>query len=396
MKKQDYTNPLREQVLSLPKLADIQIENCFSLDKLKEVMSIAEMFDFRKIILTGCGDSLAAAGAMAKPLQRYSDTFGCAVMEPMEFTRFTSKEDIGIGEPNSPLLVAISAGGGSARVVEALEKGNELGAFTVLITNNKESRGAGAARRAYVMDTPQMENDFPGLRSYFANMIGLIALAQRLGHVRGTLGPTSADEFKNAISRYVHSYDSLLDKIDDQMFALAQKWKDFERFDFIGDGEELYSALFGMEKFYECTGRICNYDDSEDWCHINFFVKDPHTVGTVFFADKNLPSFSRTKETIQVAHAIGRPVLVIANAPKEEFAEGVEVCTLPQAPEGFEWLLPLMDFVPAALLAGFCSTLAGRKFFNEYDPIAKEYNGGGQYFNREIMTMSSSEIKIYV
>lgn len=396
MNKQDHTNPLREQVLSLTELVDVQVEICFSDEKLMGVFSIAEMFDFRKIIVTGCGDSFAAAGAMAKPLQLYSDTFGCTVTDAMEFTRFTTKEDIGIGEPNSPLVVAISAGGNSARIVEVLQKGNQLGAFTMLITNNGESAGAKAAKRAYVMDTPKMDNDFPGLRSYFAGMVGLIALAQRLGHVRGKLGPTSRDKFKEAICAYVHSYDALIDEIDDAMLDLAKEWKSFSRFDFIGDGEELYSALFGMEKFYECTGAICNYDDSENWCHVDYFVKNPETVGTVIFADKNAATFSRTKETAHAACGIGRPVLVITNASPTNFPASAVVCRLPEAPGGFEWMMPLMDYVPVSLLAGYCCTMANRRFFNEYDPIAKAFTGSGKYFNKEIMTISTSKVEIHV
>lgn len=395
MNKLDYNSPIRNQVFSLPELVDIQLNRSLDKEKLQSVLSIAEIFDARKIILTGCGDSFAAAAVMAPVLQRYCDVFTCKAMDPMEFTRFTPKEDIGIGEPNSPLVLVVSAGGSTARICEALQKAEHVGALPVLVTNKADSKAASVAKRVYFQDTPPMENDFPGLRSYFASLIGLASIALRMGHVRGVLPPTAKQEWKAAISGYVHSYEQVLEQIDDQMFELAKTWNSFERFDFIGDGPELYSALFGLEKFYECTGVSAVYDDSENWCHINYFIRDPETVGTVIMADKNSPSFGRTVETIASAHRIGRPVLVVTNADKSAFIDGVTVCTLPETPKGFEWLMPFMDYVPATLLASYCCTLAGRKYFNAYDPFTNVYDRSVKFFDPSVVTMSSSKVEIF-
>ncbi len=395
MNKLDYNSPIRNQVFSLPELVDIQLNRSLDKEKLQSVLSIAEIFDARKIILTGCGDSFAAAAVMAPVLQRYCDVFTCKAMDPMEFTRFTPKEDIGIGEPNSPLVLVVSAGGSTARICEALQKAEHVGALPVLVTNKADSKAASVAKRVYFQDTPPMENDFPGLRSYFASLIGLASIALRMGHVRGVLPPTAEQEWKAAISGYVHSYEQMLEQIDDQMFELAKTWNSFERFDFIGDGPELYSALFGLEKFYECTGVSAVYDDSENWCHINYFIRDPETVGTVIMADKNSPSFGRTVETIASAHRIGRPVLVVTNADKSAFIDGVTVCTLPETPKGFEWLMPFMDYVPATLLASYCCTLAGRKYFNAYDPFTNVYDRSVKFFDPSVVTMSSSKVEIF-
>ncbi len=395
MDKAKYNSPLRNQVFSLPHLVDTQLDRSFCKEKLQGVLSMSEIFDARKILVTGCGDSYAAASVMAPVLQKYCDVFGCQAVDTIEFNRFTPKEDIGIGEPNSPLVLVVSAGGSTARIVETLEKAKRVGALPILVTNKAQSPAVSAAKRVFFQDTPPMENDFPGLRSYFASLLGLSAIALRMGHVRGVLPSTAEKEWREAISGYVRSYESILETIDDQMFELAQTWKDFDRFDFIGDGPELYSALFGLEKFYECTGIRGVYDDTENWCHINFFIRNPQTVGTVVMADKNSPSFSRTVETIASAQRIGRPVLVITNADKSQFVEGVTVCTLPEAPAGFEWLLPLMDYAPAALLASYCCTLAGRKYFNAYDPFTNIYDRSVKYFDANVLTMASSKVEIF-
>ncbi|NMA06940.1 MAG: hypothetical protein GX928_04430, partial [Ruminococcaceae bacterium] len=102
MNKNDFRNPLGDQVFSLPDLVDEQLERCFDMEKLNNVFSMAEIFDGRKVIMTGCGDSYTAAGAMKNVMVNCAGIFGSVeVMDPMQFTRFTTKEQVGIGEPNS-------------------------------------------------------------------------------------------------------------------------------------------------------------------------------------------------------------------------------------------------------------------------------------------------------
>lgn len=392
MNKLDFDNPLHQQVLSLPALVEDQLVGCFG-PGLKELMSMAEIFDARKIILTGCGDSYAAAIAMAPVVEKYCDCFGVKAMRAIDFTRFLSRQQIGIGEPNSPLVIAISAGGSSARVCEALEKANEVGAFSILMTNKPQSKAAQVAKRVYHLGTPSFPNDSPGLRSYFASLVGLIAFASRLGHVRGTLPPTGPQTFKTAIKDYMAAWGQVMESVDEQMFALAQQWQNLNKFDFIGDGEEFGSAFFGAAKFLEANGCTVSIDDSEDWCHINYFLKDPQFIGTVIMADKHSPAYGRERETVASAVAIGRPVLVVTNGEPGEFAPGAVVCQIPNTPEGFEWLLPLMDFAPAALLAGYLSALQKEPFFR--GAFQEQVEQDNPFANRACYTMSSSKIEIF-
>ncbi|MEI3174508.1 MAG: SIS domain-containing protein [Lachnospiraceae bacterium] len=214
MNRQEYGNPLGNQVKSLPELVDEQVKRCFDEKKIQELISVAEIFDVRKIYITGAGDSIAAAGAFAEVIQKFAGVFHCEAIEPMEYTRFMTASDIGIGEPNSPLVIAISAGGGTARVREAILKTNELGAMSLLITNKKESASSAVAKKVFYLDVPPMEKDFPGLRSYFAGMIGLLALAARMGRVRNVLAPEKTEEIRQAICKYVHSWETEMERID--------------------------------------------------------------------------------------------------------------------------------------------------------------------------------------
>lgn len=274
-------NPLCNQVWSLRDLVDEQVENSFLNEQLYEALPISNCFDIRKIILTGAGDSYVAAIAMKQVFEKYVDAMlGVDAPDLMSFNRYTTAADIGIGEPNSPLVVGISAGGSTSRVVETLAKANELGGYSLALTNNADSVVAQEATVKVVTNTPSIDKDFPGLRSYFANLITLAAIASRLGHVRGVIGPEDSQIWKDTIKDHVYKVFEDLEAIDQVMNDLAKEWKSFTRFDFIGDGPALASAMFGQYKLYECVGEVAYSDDSEDWCHINYFVKNPETVGT--------------------------------------------------------------------------------------------------------------------
>ncbi len=395
MKKTDCDNPVRRQVFWLPGMAEEPLEACFG-EILKEMAETKEIVNARKVILTGAGDSYAAALAMAPVIERYSGCRQVQVMRLIDFTRFLPKKEMDVEGEGNCLVVVISAGGGTSRVREALEKAEKGGAFPVLITGKGESPAAKAAKKTFVMPTPPLpEMDTPGLCSYFASEMGLCALALCIGHLqeapchRGT-------EVKEAIREYVKRYQGeVLEGIDDQMFRIARKWKDFERFEFIGDHAEYGSAFFGAAKFVECSGCAVSVDDSEDWCHVNYFLRKPETIGTVIMADKDSPSFGRIQETVRSALYIGRPVFIVTNGTGDMFEEGADVCSLPVPPSGFGWLMPLMDYVPVSILAGYITALSKEPFFRrfllpEYTPVQDT-----PFANRECFTFGNSKIEIY-
>ena len=188
-------------------------------------------------------------------------------------------------------------------------------------------------------------------------------------------------------------FTPVLEKIDDQIFEVAQRFTSCETYDFLGDGVEFASAFFGGAKFLECPGALSSWDDSEDWCHVGYFLKNPEKVGTVIMADKHAPDFSRVVETIGSAKKIGRPVLVVTNADKGDFIDGVDVCTLPDAPAGYEWLLPLMDYCPASLLAGYVAALRGIVYFRSTYLENGEPDPSNPW--KTSMTIRSSSIEIF-
>ena len=366
MDKKNYSNTIGLQVESLFELAPVQAEKCFDESKLLSLLSKEEYAGLKRIIVTGCGDSYSAAGVMAPSVSKLAGV-SCASPDPMEFCRFYTDEEILDGNAaNEVLVIAISASGGSARIVEILERANAAGVHSMLITNNPQSAGAKAAKLVYCVETPELCNT-PGLRSYFASLTALTALSSFVGVCKEMQDKASWEKLKQVLADYVKSYQPCYEKIEDQMFEIACSWKDFEKFEIIGDEAEFFSAQFVEEKFIECASVHASHVDSEDWCHINFFLREPEKIGTIFKINAAAPDLDRICESVRVAVAVGRPVLVVTDADCE-FAAGAHVCRLPKAPQGYEWLMPLMDFGPDSLLAAYCAACADKFFFaGRYD-----------------------------
>lgn len=368
MDKKHYDNTINLQIKDLFTLVDTQAENCFNKDKLNSLMDMGDFAKIKRVIISGCGDSFSAGGVVAPIMKQLAHLESAEASDPMEYSAFYDAEDTLAGRnADEVLVISISASGNSERIINILERANSHGVKTMLISNNPDSIGAQVARMLYNVDTPPGLNS-PGLRSYFASMIALVSLGVHIGYAKGLISDDDYRDIAISLINYVKSYEPHFDAIDEQMFALGQTWKKFARVEIIGDEAELFSAQFVEEKFIECAGIQSAHVDTEDWCHINFFLRNPETVGTIFQLNSAAPSFGRAIESVKTAAGVGRPVLVVTDADASEFPEGVSVCQLPKPAEEFSWLLPIMDFVPGSMLAAYCAALEEKFFFaGRYD-----------------------------
>ena len=294
------------------------------------------------------------------------------VPDPMEFTRYYTEWDTKQGYPDDEVLViAVSASGGSERIVEILKKGNNMGVHSMLISNNPESNGAKEAKTVYWVETPAGCNT-PGLRSYFASMIAIIALGAFIGLKKGTISEQRFMKVKQEIVDYVKNFMLDFERMDNQAFELAVQMKELDRFEAVGDGPDYFSALFVEQKVVECPGVFCIHSNSEEWCHISMMVRDNEHIGTVFMVTEDSPSYGRIVDTTWGAQRLGRPALVVTDSDKEDFAEGLNVCKIAHAPE--YWMAPLMNFCPGSLLAGYQSAVNDKNFFGgKYNFRTREF-----------------------
>ena len=123
LNKKNYYNTINLQIENLRDLVELQVERCFNLSKLSSLMSEKQFKNLKRVVITGCGDSYSAAGSMLHAFRLHSNVYDTVVPDPMEFCRFYTEEELLKGRlKNEVLVIAISASGGSERIVEMMRK----------------------------------------------------------------------------------------------------------------------------------------------------------------------------------------------------------------------------------------------------------------------------------
>lgn len=366
MDKKAYKNSIVRQVMDLETLADIQTALCFDPDKQEKALPKEVFGKIKRVILTGCGDSYSAAGAMAPGFRALSGVKKCNSPDIMDFCCFYTEDKIKKGFANEEVLVAaISFSGSAERVAEALNKANSLGIPSLLITRNPDSIGGRAAKYVFNVETPNGLNS-PGLRSYYASLSGIAALGAYIGLCSGYLKERRFFEVRQSIASYTKAFMQDFERIDDLMFSEALRMKELTKFEIIADGNEGYSAQFVEQKFIECGGVYCDHTNSEEFAHISFFFRGPGEFGTVVMIQEADKSLSRMKDTVCGCLAQNRPTLIVTDAPGGVFADKAVVCRIAKAPEA--WMAPFVDFIPGSLLAGYQAAVNEKKYFGgRYD-----------------------------
>lgn len=372
MNRHHYPNTVQSQIRELDALVDVQADLCFDRDRLSGMMPGAIFGGFKRLVITGCGDSFSAAGAIAEAVRMHSGIQRVDVPDPIEFNRFYTNHQLLTGyAPGQVLVVAISASGSSQRMIESLQRGQAAGAHTMLITNNPQSIGAKAAEFVYHLNTPAGCNT-PGLRSYFASMIGIISLGAYIGLLNGHVSQARSGQIKQLVKTHVHAFMEGIDPMEEQMFRTAVAWQGFRKFEAIGDWQSLYSAQFVEEKFIECAGVSCMHADSEDWCHIHCHQSGAEHIGTVVMSNRNSASHDRMLYTIKTAVGMQRPTLVVTDDDEANLPAGVVLCRIPSPKE--LWLGPLTEFIPGTYVAGYIPTLLKKLYFTgRYDYTTQQW-----------------------
>lgn len=381
MEEKIYDNPLRRQCLSIPELYADQAQGVcqgFQNSGLEDCLK-----DVTRVILTGCGDSYFASLAAVPAFQKYAGRFGSAFeartcLDTARFLQYPQRDNENI------LVVGVSASGRPARVCEALLRAKKYGCKTLALTNYGDSPAAQAAQFHLVVHTPDFPFASPGLRNYYASLFGLFVLAAQLGIARGTQDEGCLRDLLDAIKSLNQSYEKALPELDKKMLAVAKSWNRMCAVETVGDGGAYSTAAFIAAKFVEASGIAATTTDSEDWCHVNFFLRQADKVGLILSVDRNAPDAGRIRETLSQAAAVGRKVLLLSNGLKtDDLGAAVTHIELPSAPEGYRFVEPMYDFLPGALLASYDSVLRGETYFR-----------GGPWKEPGVNTIQTSRIEL--
>ena len=368
MEMNAFHNPMRENAYDVPSLIRSQCAKIEADSRM--VLTTPEIYELRRILITGCGDSYAA-GLSMKPAMEALTGLPVEVLPAIHLARYTHPD--AFGKPGSTLVIAVSNSGAVTRVAEAVQRASHYGCLTLAVTAKPESALAKAALKRVPLDIPKFAaGGGNGVRSYRISMLSLLLVAIRIGEVKCRYMMTDSEKYRAAICDYATAFEAALPALDAQMLSLAQANTDKELFDFLGSGGNYGSAWFSHAKIIEATGDYASHSDLEAWMHLNCFFRELSKKLTMIYANDAGPDRSRAEETI---HAIGQmkgTLCVVTDSADYPLPEKAERILVPAA--AYDWLAPLLNDIPLSLLAGYLCELKhegyGRGGREDWKPIA--------------------------
>lgn len=341
----EVDNNMKKQVYGIK---DIFREQFIKIEeRSRKVLSTPEIYSIQKIVLTGCGDSYAASMFTKKAFEKLTK-FPIEVVSAIDLARNYEESQLGFA-PNNPLVIAVSNSGTGARVGEAVERVRKHGGFVLGITGNENSVLGKNSSKILNLNIPKLPSA-PGVTSYLISVLSLLLMAIRIGEVRGRYTMDHANELRGELLDQAERFIKNLADIDNQVFEISKQFQDNEAWDFIGNSSDYATAWYSMAKVMEATGQYSMHINSEEFNHLNFFMRNTHKINTVFYLSKNDKGYSRTVESIEYSHKLERPTLIISD--DEEICKKYPLTILIDSSKVDE--LPyLFQFVPIALLTGY-------------------------------------------
>src|SRR6266550_1464164 len=146
-----------------------------------------------RVYLVGCGDSHYAGLATRFAFERWTGV-PTEALESLEFSRYAVHS-----APPDALVIAVSNSGRVVRTVECARVAGERGIQSLGLTYNAQSPLARTA--SLLMPWTYQDVGFgPGTLSYVASLVGLFAVAVRLGQLTGRLTDAQAAAIVAAIA----------------------------------------------------------------------------------------------------------------------------------------------------------------------------------------------------
>ncbi|MBS1690624.1 MAG: SIS domain-containing protein [Actinobacteria bacterium] len=295
----------------------------------------------QRVVLVGCGDSLAVMIAARQTLEAMLGV-PCEPVQSLEFAYYHA----GLAGPGTA-VVALSSSGETTRTVEALLMAQNRGSYTVSLTNTDGSTLQTEADTALRIDATRV--GWP-TQSSTAALALLLELAIRVGERRV---PAAAAALRGAFDALPDTMSEVLNRIDPAIATIAAAEVDagVQTVLFSAGGPNLASAIIGAAKVKECTTLHAIDIQVEEYHHYN----SQKAGEPLFLLAPSGPSVPRAVDTGTDALRWGGRLYVVTTEGQRAFdALGAPVVTLPSVPEA---LSPLLYVLPAQL-AGYHLGLA--------------------------------------
>ena len=369
----EFENAMMRQVLSVPELLAEVYKDVEP--QVRYVLTTPEIYSIKKVVLTSCGDGYAACLAAKRAFERFLQ-IPIEVVDPLSLGRYYQMKWVG-ESPCDPLVIAVSNSGMVTRVVEAVERMRAHNALTIAVTGNPDSPLSKAAEKHIVPHIPKFESS-PGVRSYAVLQMIVYLLAIRMGEVRLKYTMDQANEYRKEVREMPANFLQDAESVCDLALQVAKEFADCTSAEMIGCGADYGTAWYGHEKMYEAAGIPAVHLDSENWFHVNYFLKDVKNTLTMVFASKENEAASRTAELVTRLNQMGRKFVLVTD---DENLEAPYRFLAPKSENGL--FMAMCGHAVPALVAGYLAAMREEPYSRGFQGIWAEGEGVYNTVNSE-------------
>jgi len=317
-----------------------------------------------RVYLVGCGDSHYAGLATRFAFERWSGV-PTEALESLEFSRYAVHS-----APPDALVIAVSNSGRVVRTVECARVAGERGIASLGLTYNPASPLANAARMLLAW-TYQDVGFGPGTLSYLASLVGLYAVAVRIGQLSGRLDDRQAVGIVEAIAASGDDVAATIDANAQRSSEVASALTSDGMVCIVGGGPNYATALFGMAKFIEAAAYPAVGQELEEWAHEQYFCTRAGT--TTFVLAPAGASVDRAREQLQAVRDMDGQGIAICAKDDAETADLADAVLPVQSPAD-ELLSPLVTPLPLELVALAFAQRLGRTMLGFDDDRRRAVN----------------------
>jgi glucosamine--fructose-6-phosphate aminotransferase (isomerizing) len=304
--------------------------------------------EINKIKIVACGSAYYAGLAAKYIIEEYAG-ISCEVDLASEFRYRKPVLD------KKTLVLAVSQSGETADTLGAIKEAKEKGVMVLGIVNTV---GSSIAREteAGVYNHAGPEIGVASTKAFTSQLTVLALFSLFLGRQR-QLSLVMGQRIAKELSRIPELVKKVLEN-DSKIKALAQKYKDFNNFLYLGRKYNFPIALEGALKLKEIS-----------YIHAEGYSTGEMKHGPIALIDENFPSFiiavsdsvyEKVVSNIEEIKARKGPVIVLATEGNNEIKEIVD--DVIYIPKTLEMLSPIISIIPLQLFAYYMSVLKG------YDP----------------------------
>ena len=351
------SNPMHDQIIGSTKVLNTFFEELESLAR--SILTTPEIYNIRRLIFIGSGDSFFAAKAAESSFINHSK-LPVEVRPSLEggqyHSVFLESRDL-----ENTLVIALSNSGMTSRTYEAALMYKKAGARILGITQNDSSLLAEEAHNILILPKSNLPSA-PNYFTFICSFLTLVLIGLRIGEVRMKETMDEVGDKRKELLGYIKDLSKVVKITDEKAHLIAEKCRDVKIFEFIGAGANLATADYGAAKILEAVGRHSLARDLEEWVHLNYFDGRPEDIATILLSPINCRCESRLFEIYNYMCKLRKILVVVGGGPLIDYVEKNDGTTLRCEFNIREIWSPLFLSTPIALLASHLSEIEGAIF----------------------------------